>query len=188
MHILEFGTRAAIWNAYILGMRSVIARSMNKSCGVRVRRDPQCPKRDPHLWSGRGALKHLLVGVCFLYWPKASERVKVAQRRLCLSHTWQETRSANVATTTHQPKLVNISLLCTSCIITYGLYSHRCSKQMWLLHNHLYPEVPLCLAIPPLAVLTSNLWQTPHPPVKDADARTPLTFSQFVCSSASSTC
>ena len=30
-HILEFGTRAAIWNAHILGMRSVIARSTNKS-------------------------------------------------------------------------------------------------------------------------------------------------------------
>ena len=33
--------------------------------GVRVRRDPQCRKRDPHLWSGRGALKHLLVGSMF---------------------------------------------------------------------------------------------------------------------------
>ena len=34
-----------IWNTHILGMRSVIARSTNKSW--------RCPKRDPHEWKRR---------------------------------------------------------------------------------------------------------------------------------------
>ena len=137
----------------------------------RCRRDPRCPKRDPHLWSGRGALKHLLVGSMFSLLAKSLGKGQggtetfvplkpvphMASQSVLGTHMGDHW-SVNVATTRYQQKLVKfvgLSLYYTYCKIRTGEDSVRFC--LYIPNAHSFPLSPSFLSLSPPS------WRTLRP-------------------------